>query len=273
MKRSDIKRIQRHLGEAGLYAGEIDGKRGPLTDIGVEAALNGRRSALPGDWATWPPKRKAVALLQLLCLERGLDAGPVDGFYGPQTQSAAEQYALLLDARTLPRSFGDIVPVRANPHDFPVETDAALREYYGPPCDVPLVNVPCPWELRLDWDLATRTQSIAIHERLAESLGEILEAAYLIYGLEGIRRYGLDRYGGSYNCRKKRGSSEAWSTHAWGIAIDWYPSANQQSWDTARASLAHPDLDPWWELWEREGWLSLGRSENRDWMHLQGAKR
>jgi hypothetical protein len=94
-----------------------------------------------------------------------------------------------------------------------------------------------------------------------------------LYGDEGIKKHGLDRYGGSFNCRKKRGSSTAWSTHGWGISIDWFPSKNKLKWDSDKASLAHPDLDPWWEAWEKEGWLSLGRSENRDWMHVQAAKR
>jgi len=65
----------------------------------------------------------------------------------------------------------------------------------------------------------------------------------------------------------------AWSTHAWGIAIDWFPGQNKMHWDSRKASLAHPDLDAWWALWEQEGWLSLGRTEDRDWMHIQAAKR
>jgi hypothetical protein len=124
----------------------------------------------------------------------------------------------------------------------------------------------------LDWNLSKTTNTIAIHKDLSQSLAGILEKAYNHYGPEGIKTHGLDRYGGSYNCRRKRGSS-AWSTHAWAIAIDWYPSRNKLRWGCDKAGLAHPDLDAWWEFWEREGWMSLGRSENRDWMHVQAAKR
>ncbi len=87
------------------------------------------------------------------------------------------------------------------------------------------------------------TNTISIHEKLSDSLANIPQKAYEIYGTEGIRKHGLDRYGGSFNCRKKRGSLSAWSTHAW------------------------------WEILEQEGWVSLGRTEDQDWMYVQAAKR
>jgi hypothetical protein len=255
-----------------LYAGEIDGKRGPKTNGAINAALTKRPGDLPEDWWDWPPKRKAVAFLQLLCEDKNIDPGPIDGFYGPRTENAAYHLRVLITTGERPRAFGDIIPIIANPHDFPLEREEKLNDYYGKPCKIPKVKVPCPWTLRLDWDLSTTTNTILIHEDLSDSLAGILEKAYDHYGLEGIKEHGLDRYGGSYNCRKKRGSS-AWSTHAWAISIDWYPSRNKLRWGCDKASLAHPDLDAWWEFWEREGWMSLGRSENRDWMHVQAAKR
>jgi hypothetical protein len=68
-----------------------------------------------------------------------------------------------------------------------------------------------------------------------------------------------------------RGSSRM-STHAWAIAIDWDPDNNQLQWGRDRATLARPEYRDWWEIWEREGWLSLGRVKNYDWMHIQAAK-
>ena len=133
--------------------------------------------------------------------------------------------------------------------------------------------MPCPWQLRLDWDLSSTTSTIVIHEKLSASLERILNKVLATYGREGIKKHGLDRYGGSYNCRKKRGSQEAWSCHAWGIAIDWFPSQNKMQWRSDKASLAQPSLDAWWQIWEEEGWLSLGRTEDRDWMHIQAARR
>ncbi|MFW8601361.1 M15 family peptidase [Desulfobacterota bacterium M19] len=273
LKTGEIKLAQRQLAAAGFYNGEIDGKRGPLLDKAVESDLNQHAAELVDGWRDWPTARKAVACMQLICAEKDIDSGVIDGLYGPQTESALGQLKILTATGSLPRGFGDIIPIKQNPHAFPMEEAELLDEYYGKPCTAKLVRVQCPWPLRLDWDLKSTVTTIAIHEKLSGSLNNVLRKVYEIYGLEGIKKNGLNRYGGSFNCRKKRGSKAAWSTHAWGIALDWYPSQNKLKWDSDRASLAHPDLDAWWEAWEREGWFSLGRNENRDWMHVQAAKR
>ena len=273
MKEREIRLMQIHLADANLYTSKIDGKRGPRTNKAIDGALSKRASELPDSWRSWSSKRKTVAYLQLLCRDSDIDSGKIDGLYGPQTENASDRLKVLNSIGLLPRGFGDIVPIRANPLHFPIERYEALNEHYGKPCDTRLIKVPCPWTLRLDWDLNSTTNTISIHEKLSDSLANILQKVYDIYGIEGIREYGIDRYGGSFNCRKKRGSSSVWSTHAWGISIDWYPSKNKLKWDSEKASLAHPDLDAWWEIWEQEGWVSLGRNEDRDWMHVQAAKR
>lgn len=274
MKKSEVRVIQSVLSEKGIYTGHIDGLRGNQSDLAIHAFLSDQSDGIAGDtWPDWSAARKAVAALQLLCLENDLDAGVVDGFYGPQTEAAAGLLLQLRSSGDIRRDYVDIEPVRENPHGFPQETEQALNDHYGSICDLPLVKIECPWQLRLDWDLTTSVRTISVHAMLGESLSNILEKVYSHYGQEGVKLYGLDRYGGSYNCRKKRGGMHAWSTHAWGIAIDWYPSRNKLQWRSDKASLAHSDLDYWWEAWEQEGWLSLGRMENRDWMHVQAAKR
>lgn len=273
MKVSEIKLIQQSLAEANLYTDKIDGKQGKNTNHGIELALAASAAQLPADWQQWSTKRKTIAYLQLICQQKHIDSGAIDGFYGPQTEYAVDRLRVLQTIGAIPRSFADIIPLRLNPHDFPLEADDSLRDYYGEPCKAQLVQVHCPWVLRLDWNLSQTTSSISIHPQVSDSLATVLENVYQAYGDDGIKQHGLDRYGGSYNCRNKRGSQSSWSTHAWGIAIDWFPSKNKLKWDSDRASLAHPDLDTWWECWEQQGWLSLGRTENRDWMHVQAAKR
>jgi len=273
MRKSEIKLLQQQLKDDHFYAGKIDGLRGEHSDRAISDALQKIHNDLPASWQQWSAKRKAVAYLQWLAAQNDIESGRIDGLYGPQTEAASSQLIALKKNGTIPRGFGDITPLRVNPHHFPLENPDSLTEFYDEPCKARLVRVECPWQLRLDWDLRSKTGKISIHHALADSLGEILQKVYETYQLEGIKQLGLDRYGGSFNCRKKRGSRNAWSTHAWGIAIDWYPSRNKLRWDSSRASLAHPDLDEWWEIWEQQGWLSLGRREDRDWMHIQAAQR
>jgi hypothetical protein len=54
--------------------------------------------------------------------------------------------------------------------------------------------------------------------------------------------------------------------------MDWDPERNQLKWGRDRASLDASVYDFWWRTWEAEGWVSLGRSRNFDWMHVQAAR-
>ncbi len=273
MKISEVKIIQRNLKADNLYMGNIDGDRGVKTNRAIGLALEKYSDDFPADWRSWSNKRRAVGYLQWLCLQKGIDAGIIDGWYGPQTKSASAQLKILEETGVMPRGFDDIVTIDENPNNFPQEKFSSLNAYYGDPCSANMVIVICPWTLRLDWNLSQTTTKISIHEKLADSLDRILKKVFEVYGIEGIKKHGLDRYGGSYNCRKKRGSRNSWSTHAWGIAIDWFPSKNGLRSNESNASLANRELDEWWEIWEKEGWVSLGRKENRDWMHVQAARR
>jgi hypothetical protein len=60
--------------------------------------------------------------------------------------------------------------------------------------------------------------------------------------------------------------------HSWGIAIDFDPMRNQLKWGRDKARLAKPDAKKFWQAWERQGWVSLGRRKNYDWMHVQAAE-
>ena len=68
-----------------------------------------------------------------------------------------------------------------------------------------------------------------------------------------------------------RGGS-AWSIHSWGAAVDLDPDNNQLRWGKNKASFAKPAYENFWKIVENEGWVSLGRERNYDWMHFQAAK-
>ena len=272
MEKRTVMLLQRVLADKGHYDGRIDGIRGEATDAGISAMIEMRMADLSGPPTDWSMKRKAIACLQLGCRDAGRAVGPIDGLWGPQTDNAVTEFEEMLTSGGEPTAWRDQAPSDANPHGWPAQASDALTEFYGPSCNEGnLVTVECPWSLSLDWDLTKKTRKIRCHSRVADSLRSVLERIHEVYGESELRRLGLHRYGGSYNCRTMRGGTKP-SMHSWGIAIDWFPSQNKLRWGRDRASLAAADCIPWWQIWEEEGWVSLGRSRNFDWMHVQAAR-
>ncbi len=107
MKAAHIRLVQQSLIAEGFRPGAVDGALGDKTYSAVEKALKKRASILPADWQGWTPGRKAVASLQLLCKERDIEAGAIDGFLGPQTNYAAGVLAHLMEHGVLPRPWRD----------------------------------------------------------------------------------------------------------------------------------------------------------------------
>jgi hypothetical protein len=277
MRKALIEALQKRLRELGLYTDEIDGERGPNTHAAVRAALAKRPGDLPAEYLGWSDKRKTIAFLQLWCHDRGIDAGKIDGGWGPQTDFACETLLELLQTGSMPPPWRDEQPASENTRDWP--TEAGLAAFYGPHGRLdnaptpppPLANVPSPWRLKIAWDLSQSRGHFRVHQKVADSLAEVLERVHEHYGPAEIDRLRLNVFGGDYNARRKRGGSSM-STHSWGIAIDFDPENNKLEWGRDRARLARPEYDDWWKIWEREGWVSLGRTRNFDWMHVQAAR-
>lgn len=276
MNGSVVRVLQEELKKLGHYDGEIDGDRGTGTNEAVGKALDARSAELPEGWRGWSGKRKAVAALQLLFRDEGLEPGDVDGWWGPQTDFAWETLREKRRTGQASRPWRDQQPGSANPNGFPLQGASALTEFYGPNGTPdgrrpPLKKVSSPWKLKIAWNQRESRSFVWCHERAADSLGEVFERVHAHYGPAEIDRLGLNLFGGDYNPRRMRGGT-AWSTHAWGIAIDWDPERNRLKWGRDRASLASADYDDWWRIWEEQGWCSLGRSRNFDWMHVQAAR-
>ena len=136
----------------------------------------------------------------------------------------------------------------------------------------PIVRVPVPWRMRLAWDKSQSVSHIGVPcQGRATAWAVCSRQVHAHYGDAELKRLRLDLFGGCFANRKKRGGS-TWSTHAWAVALDFDPERNQLKWGRDRASLDHRDYDFWWHAWEAEGWVSLGRSRNFDWMHVQAAR-
>ncbi len=263
LTKTHIKLIQKQLNGMGYNAGPVDGIAGEKTK---NALLQ-----VPGNTGNWPFKRQAIAYIQQLCQKNGIDAGPVDGYWGPQTDYAYSVFSEFLETGIMPSPWRDEAPlVEYNPHNWPVEQQALLEQFYGE-IGENQVMFDLPFPHRLSWDKRKVVHRISCHQKVSDSLNNVLTNVLNHYGLEEIRRLRLDIWGGCLSVRKKRGGT-SWSTHAWGIAMDYDPDHNALRWGRDRAAFARPEYDKWWECWEKEGWVSLGRKKNYDWMHVQAAK-
>ena len=127
-----------------------------------------------------------------------------------------------------------------------------------------------PFPMRIAWDRDQIITKITIHEKVHDAQHRCLVRIADAYTDSEIKRHGFDLYGGTYNPRKKRGGT-SWSMHAFACASDFDPERNQLKWGRELAYLARPECDKFWRIWEEEGFVSLGRAKNFDWMHVQAA--
>ncbi|MDQ6993603.1 MAG: hypothetical protein Q9M31_09010 [Mariprofundus sp.] len=254
-----VRVVQRELHARHLYASTIDGILGSKTEKALDAI-----TAIP---LTWPKSRKITAFIQMMCNESSIEAGPMDGYWGPQTAFAFDSLQYLLQYNTLPPLWRDEKP-SLNPNHWPVENE--LQQFYGERGENQS-RIQLPYPHRLAWDKRKVVHSCLCHEKVHDSLERVLRSVLDHYGLEEIKQLRLDLWGGCLNVRKMRGGSR-WSTHSWGVAMDYDPSNNSYKWGRDRAAFAAPVYDPWWQCWEAEGWQSLGRRKNYDWMHIQAVR-
>lgn len=258
-----IRNAQKVLARLAGYVGRIDGDAGPKT----LAAARATGFDFPGHW---PAGRIAVAAAQVALKGVGFDPGPVDGLYGARTDTAFDLWSLANRGTIYTRPHDVPGPSVPDPGRWPAERD--LRVWFGPPasyaCTAGRVDV--PWRMVLAWDTRKAVQTILCHAEVERSLARILERVADEHSRAEIEALGLHLFGGCYNPRKKRGGT-SWSTHAWGIALDFDPLRNRLRQTAETARLAQPDARRWWAAWEDESWTSLGRAKNFDWMHVQAA--
>lgn len=256
-----IATLQRGLNTYTDSQLEIDGLLGPVT-LGACRKI----SVIP---AWWSEERLVTGALQYICEKVGIDAGPIDGFWGPQTQFGFEQLVSFFESGEAPTPWRDEKPPVVRESRWPVQSQDALEAFYGEMGENQ-VRVSCAYPMLLAWDTTQQINSFFCHEKVEVPIREAFEEVLDHYGLDRIHTLRLDLFGGCLAVRKMRGGTQ-WSTHSWGIAIDIDPAHNQLRWGADRASLARPEYEPWWQIWEAKGATSLGRCKGYDYMHLQFA--
>lgn len=146
-------------------------------------------------------------------------------------------------------------------------TQAGARAFYGKP-GTNQVILQLPYRMTYDGKPVTR---MTINVKCAKSAERALTKIAKEYSEEDRAKLGLSIFGGCYNNRPMRGGTQL-SMHAYACAIDFDPARNQLKWGREKARLAKPDCEAFWRAWEEEGWVSLGRARNFDWMHVQAAR-
>ncbi|GAB3387267.1 M15 family metallopeptidase [Lysobacter fragariae] len=266
----DDRELQRRLQGFDFYRGPLSGTVDRATLDAIAGFLNNGRVPVPPGWSK---ARRVLAAKQLVCRHDQIEVGAIDGLDGPQTRHAFAVYADRLDgggqARIPER---DIEPATAEPATAPTTwpRQRDIEAFYGPK-GVNQVRLQLPFPMRLAWDTSYVVNGFSIHRKAHASALRCFGAIERNYSATRRRELGLDLFGGCLNVRRMRGG-ESWSMHSWGIAIDFDPDRNglHSTRDTAR--LARPDCDAFWKIWEDEGWVSLGRTRNYDWMHIQAAR-
>lgn len=177
-----------------------------------------------------------------------------DGIVGPLTVEA------LCSALQIPPA-APVWPTQA-------QVRAGSSCFGKPGNEAALTSIVPPYPLYFE---GRQVQTIRVHKLIAPHVQQALRDVLAHYGQEAIHRLGLDIYGGSYSYRAVS-SGKSLSMHAWGIALDFSPDANAYSMKAPRATLSCAECRPWWEIWEQQGAVSLGRECDYDWMHLQFAR-
>ena len=255
MTMNEAKMLQKALFKAGFYNGRIDGLIGPKTRKAALIAadqLEGSIRTIRGD--------DIVGAVQIIVNAKGDLPKPikVDGFYGPATEAAIESYIGFKAWRHDHR-------FDASGDQWPAYRDAT--RFFGEP-GTNQVIMELPYEMVLAWDESQSVNRFSINAKCADSAKRVLQRSLDYYGYDRIKDLGLHKFGGCLNVRKMRGGTQL-STHSWGSAIDFDPARNRLRWKSDRAELAKPEYRKFWNLWEAEGWTSLGRRKNYDWMHVQ----
>lgn len=264
----NVMEIQCALIDMGFPPGRVDGLIGPKTVSAINRALakHEPKHKVPRN----SQSRTVIAAEQLIMREiGGLAVGPIDGIVGPVTERARKYWTqgpwrnMLMKHRPGDGRF-----------PFPVKTtwpkQSEVEAYFGAPGTNQGLFYP-PYPLRLYEPKGEMVTRFSAHKRVHASLERVLGRVLAHYGYDRIRDLRLDVFSGCFNVRPMRGS-KALSMHSWGIAIDWDAQRNPLNMGRDRAPLARPEYDAWWDAWTDEGWLSLGKARNFDWMHVQAAQ-
>lgn len=148
-------------------------------------------------------------------------------------------------------------------------TDAQINSKYGEPGDpYNLTTIPLPYPMRIAWAPAQTVSKITCHKLIAEPLLKVFYDLLAAYGLDELKRLGIDLFGGCFNFRKMRGGNK-WSRHSWAIAIDLDPARNGLKTKKPQAQFSKPEYQKMIDIFYANGFIGYGPEKDYDWMHWE----
>ena len=253
--------IQTWLKHKGYYSGAINGNFDPAIIEAID-----KTQKVPIIWST---KRKMVGMLQIICLEYDEDPGDIDGYIGPSTKYAYDNVMAFINTGKKPAVWRPEELITQVPIKWPKQNSTEFMDFYGAKGSQ-LVYADCPYPMKIAWNPNQVVNRFSCHTKVKSSIEKVLKEVLNHYGEDQVRKLRLNYFGGCYNDRPMRGGTLP-SMHSWGIAIDFDPANNGLHWGRDKATFAQPAYEAWWNIWDKEGWVSLGRLRNFDWMHVQAA--
>jgi len=262
--------------KAGFYTGGIDGDIGPKSRMAMQEIRARHASDFTFKYDRRIKTREMIACTQVCLNVLGFEAGAVDGLDGHNTREALSgfMYWLVNGEREVVSRTPSPQRPSANV-DIPHQREVA--GFYGDPARGEaymrsrLRTIQLPFKMRIDYNLSQRTSRMTVHEKCAPSLYDAMAKVHDEYGINEMRRLGIDRYAGGFNYRKMRGGS-SWSMHAYGCAVDFYARPNGLRMKCPQALFCGREYRRFLDIMEAHNWLPAIRLWGADAMHFQQAR-
>jgi hypothetical protein len=151
-------------------------------------------------------------------------------------------------------------------------TEQIIKKYGKPTQDGKpyLTTINLPYPMRLAWDKKVSVKKMSCHKLVAQNFTNVFNELLAHYGLAELQRLEIDIFGGCFNFRAMRGGSD-FSRHSWAIAIDLNPEKNTLQMNYSQSQFSKPEYAKLHEIFERNGFINLGKTKWYDSMHWEVA--
>jgi hypothetical protein len=134
-----------------------------------------------------------------------------------------------------------------------------------------LTMIKLPYPMRLSWDKSKKVTRMKVNKHVKDNFLNVFNELLQHYGYDELVRLEIDVFGGCFNYRLMRGGSKL-SRHSWGVAIDLNPEKNGLNTHVSKSQFAGKEYNKMMEIFEKNGFINLGKVILRDTMHFEIAK-